>query len=188
MTGGNPEAGPIATVGGCRYHLAPEACGLHLDLLAFQQAARDARAARAGPVHACDLYEQALGMWRGGILSDVDLVRGHPAVVEITRQRAEAVLGYAEAAMLAGIPGRVLPYLRGLCAEEPLDEQAHAQLMLLLRATGQQAAALQVFTALRDLLDSELGIDPSPVLTRAQDMVLRQQVNSPARTAAAHRC
>jgi DNA-binding SARP family transcriptional activator len=70
----------------------------------------------------------------------------------------------------------VLPYLRGLCAEEPFDEQAHAQLMILLAATGQQAAALQVFAVLRDLLDSELGIGPSPVLTRAQDLVLRQRI------------
>jgi DNA-binding SARP family transcriptional activator/DNA-binding XRE family transcriptional regulator len=169
---------PITTVGGCRYHLALRTGGLQLDLSAFQQAARDARAARADPVHACDLYGQALAMWRGDILSDIDLVRGHPAVVAVACQRAEAVLGYAEAAVLAGIPGHVLPYLRGLCAEEPFDERAHAQLMILLAATGQQAAALQVFTALREVLAREFGLDPSPVLTRAQDLVLQQRISS----------
>jgi DNA-binding SARP family transcriptional activator/DNA-binding XRE family transcriptional regulator len=176
MMGGRSGAAPITTVGRCRYHLALGACGLQLDLSAFRQAARDARAARADPARACDLYEHALGMWRGDILADIDLVRGHPAVVEVARQRAEAVLGYADVAVLAGIPGRVLPYLRGLCVEEPLDEQAHAQLMIVLAATGQQAAALQVFSVLRELLDSELGIDPSPVLTRAQDLVLQQRI------------
>ena len=177
MGGRTGNAEPITTVGGCRYHLALGACGIQLDLSAFQQATRDAR---ADPVRACELYEQALGMWRGDILADIDLVRGHPAVVQVARQRAEAVLGYAKAAVPAGIPGRVLPHLRDLCAQEPLDEQAHAQLMILLAATGQQAAALQVFTALRELLDSEFGIDPSPVLTRAQDLVLRQRIGPQA--------
>jgi DNA-binding SARP family transcriptional activator/DNA-binding XRE family transcriptional regulator len=176
IMGGTSGAGPIATVGGCRYQMALSDGGPQIDLQAFCQAIRDARAARAAPFHVCDLYEQALRMWRGDILADIDLMRGHPAAVEVTRQRAEAVLGYAEAAVLAGTPGRVLPYLRGLCAEEPFDEQAHAQLMILLAATGQQAAALQVFAVLRDLLDSELGIGPSPVLTRAQDLVLRQRI------------
>jgi DNA-binding SARP family transcriptional activator/DNA-binding XRE family transcriptional regulator len=174
------NAGPITTVGGCRYHLTPGACGLHLDLSAFQQAARAARAARADPVGACELYEQALGIWRGDVLADVDLVHGHPAVLEVARQRAETVVGYAEAATLARTPGRALPHLRGLCAREPLDEQAHAQLMILLAATGQQAAALQVFTSLRELLGSEFGIDPSPVLTRAQELVLRQRIGPQA--------
>lgn len=174
------NAGPITTVGGCRYHLTPGTCGFHLDLSAFQQAARAARAAQADPVRACGLYEQALGIWRGDVLADIDLVHGHPAVLEVARQRAETMLGYAEAATLAGLPGRALPYLRGLCAQEPLDEQAHAQLMILLAATGQQAAALQVFTSLRELLDGEFGIDPSPVLARAQELVLRQRIGPQA--------
>jgi len=103
-----------------------------------------------------------------------DLLRGHPAVLEVTRQHAEAVLGYAEATMLAGIAGRALPHLRRLCAEEPLNEHAHARLMVALAATGQQAAALQVFTELRSLLDAEFGILPSPVLAQAHAAVLRQ--------------
>jgi DNA-binding SARP family transcriptional activator len=113
-------------------------------------------------------------MWCGDLLGDVDLLRDHPAAVEVDRQRAEAVLEYAEAAMRAGVPGRVLPHLRGLCAGEPLNEHAHARLMVALAATGQQAAALQVFTELRTLLDTEFGLAPSPVLARAQSLVLRQ--------------
>jgi DNA-binding SARP family transcriptional activator len=123
-------------------------------------------------------------MRRGDILADIDLVHGHPAVMQVARGRAEAVLGYAEAAVLAGIPGRVLPYPHSQCAEEPLDEQAHAQLMILLAATGRQAAALQVFAALRDLLGRELGVDPSPVLTRPYDLVLRQRISPSVEVAA----
>jgi DNA-binding SARP family transcriptional activator len=171
MSDGSAGAG-ITTAGGCRYRLDIGAG--RLDLTAFRQAARAARSARPEPVRACDLYEQALGMWCGDLLVDVDLLRVHPAAVEVDRQRAEAVLEYAEVAMLAGVPGRVLPHLRGLCAGEPLNEHAHARLMVALAATGQQAAALQIFTELRALLDTEFGIAPSPVLARAQAAVLRQ--------------
>ena len=161
----------IVTAGGCYYRLK---IGVgQLDLAAFQQAVREARSARPEPVRACDVYEQALEMWCGDLLADVDLLRGHPAAVEVARQRAETVLDYAEAAMLAGVPGRVLPHLRALCAGEPLNEPAHARLMVALAATGQQVAALQVFTELRELLDTEFGITPSPVLVRAQAAVLR---------------
>ncbi len=170
---GSAEAG-ITTVGGCCYRLNAAAGHVQLDLAMFRQATRAAQGARPDPPRACDLYEQALGTWRGDLLADVDLLRGLPAAVEVSRQHAETVLEYAEVAMLAGMPARVLPHLRRLCAADPLDEHAHARLMVVLAAAGQQAAALQVFTQLRTLLDAELGIAPSAVLARAQAAVLRQ--------------
>lgn len=164
----------ITTVGGCRYHLKVGAGQIQLDLTAFRQATREARSALTTPGRACDLYEQALGMWCGDLLADVDLLRAHPAAIEVIRQHAETVLDYADTAMLVGVPGRVLPHLRRLCAGEPLNEHAHARLMVALAATGQQAAALQVFEELRSRLDTEFGILPSPVLVRAHAAVLRQ--------------
>lgn len=71
-----------------------------------------------------------------------------------------------------GASAWALPHLRELCAEEPLNEQAHAWLMTVLAATGQQAAALQVFAAVRRRLKVELGIGPSLVLARARTAVL----------------
>ena len=112
------------------------------------------------------------------MLVDIALLRDHPAAVEATRRRAEAVLGYADASGSAGTLARVLPHLRNLCTREPLNEQAHASLMLALAATGQQAAALDIFTTLRHRLDAELGITPSPLLARAHTQVLRQQTGS----------
>jgi DNA-binding SARP family transcriptional activator/transcriptional regulator with XRE-family HTH domain len=169
-----PRRTAITTVGSCRYHLKVGAGQIQLDLTAFRQATREARSALTTPARACDMYEQALGMWCGDLLADVDLLRGHPAAIEVTRQHAEMVLDYAEAALLAGVPGRALPHLRRLCDGEPLNEHAHARLMVALAATGQQAAALQVFEELRSLLDTEFGILPSPVLVRAHAAVLRQ--------------
>ena len=169
------DAQLVTTAGGCSYRLNPDPG--HLDLVLFRQLIREAReaAARPDPVRACDRYEQALGLWRGDILGDVGLLVGHPVAVEVTRQRAEAVLGYAE----AGAHAQALPHLRELCAREPLNEQAHAWLMTTLAATGQQAAALEVFAGLRGRLDAELGIVPSPVLAQTHALVLTQRISMP---------
>jgi DNA-binding SARP family transcriptional activator/DNA-binding Xre family transcriptional regulator len=162
----------VASSGAC-YRLAVGTG--QVDLAAFRLLAGQAHDAATGPhpVVGCDLYERALSLWRGDILADVDLVRGHPAAVEATSLRADAVLGYAEAAALAGTPARALPRLRGLCARDPLNEPAHACLMIALAATGRQAAALHLFEDLRRRLDAELGIPPSHVLAEAHLKVLR---------------
>jgi DNA-binding SARP family transcriptional activator len=164
---------PIIRIDAC-YRLDDGTCGL--DLTVFRDLIRQARqaASRRDRARACDLYQRALGLWRGDVLADIDLLREHPAAVEVECRRCEAVLGYAEAAASAGYNDRVLPDLRELCAREPLNETAQAHLMLALAAAGQQAAALRVFTNTRDRLSTELGIDPSPVLAGAHIQVLRQ--------------
>ena len=169
------DAQLVATVGGRSYCL--NARSGHLDLVIFWQLVREAReaTARSDPARACDRYEQALELWRGDILADVDLLRHQPAAVEVTRRRAEVVLGYAEAAAGAGAPSRALSHLRELCTREPLNEQSHARFMIALADAGHQAAALQVFADLRRRLDTELGITPSRTLTSAYTRFLRQQ-------------
>jgi DNA-binding SARP family transcriptional activator len=176
------RAEPVTTVGGCSYRLNTGEGQLQLDLLAFRQLIRQAEtAAQPDPARACDRYRRALGLWRGDVLADVDLLREHPAAVEAARQHADATIAYADAALGAGQPGLALPQLRRLCTTEPLNEQAHARLMTVLAAIGQQAAALQSFAALRQRLDSELGIFPSPVLTQAYADVLRQETSPRSR-------
>ena len=168
MLGGKdllPASGPC-------YRLAAGAG--QLDLTAFRMLLSQAQdaVARSDLARGCDRYEQALGLWRGDVLADVDLARDHPAAVEASCLRADAVLSYAETALMADAPARALPRLRELCGRDPLNERAHARLMITLAAAGQQAAALQVFTGLRDRLDAELGLPPSPVLAEAHLRVL----------------
>jgi DNA-binding SARP family transcriptional activator/transcriptional regulator with XRE-family HTH domain len=153
-----------------------------LDLLAFEQLAADARAAcyegdRPG---ACEIYERALGLWRGEPLADLDILRDHPAVTGLRRRRAEVIAEYAQTACAAGAYDRVLGRLRDLVACEPLNENAHALLMTALAGTGQQADALAVFEDLRIRLDDQLGVRPGPQLSSVHLQVLRQDVSAGA--------
>ena len=145
----------------------------HLDWLLFRRlvsrAAADGDAAAIG-----QRYERALRLWRGDALADVDVLRGHPAVAVATREWAAAVAGYAEAALQAGTAEPVLPYLWQWVGTDPLNEKAHALLMLALAEAGQQADALEVFAAVRGRLDAELGVRPGPDLSQAHLRILRQ--------------
>jgi DNA-binding SARP family transcriptional activator/tetratricopeptide (TPR) repeat protein len=153
-----------------------------LDALEFADLAARARqrAAAGDTAGACELYGGALGLWRGEVAADVGLLRGHPAVAALARQRTAVVLEYAEVAGRAGWHGRVLEQLRALAEREPLDERALARLMIALGATGQQAAALRVFEDARTRLDAELGVTPGPELAQAHLHILRGEVGPPA--------
>src|SRR5438552_1535830 len=104
---------------------------------------------------------------------------------EAGREWPAAVAGYAEAALRAGTPERVLPYLWRWVGGDSLNEKAYALLMLSLAGTGQQATALEVFAEVRDRLDAKLGIRPGPELSGAYLRILRQETATVGNRAAA---
>jgi DNA-binding SARP family transcriptional activator len=179
--------GVLTSVGGA-YRL--QVSGTELDLLIFRDLAARAAAAWAtgDDLTACELYEQAIELWRGDPLADVDLLYSHPGITLLRQQLAEVLLRYAEVACALGQFRRVLPRLRVLAAAEPLNESAHARLMIALAGSGQQAAAIRVYEDLRSRLDRELGIYPGEELAEAHLRVLRRDIlNGNPRQAVAHR-
>jgi DNA-binding SARP family transcriptional activator len=170
----------VVTSDGTSYRLDLTVTGL--DSLEFARLADEAgNAAAAGnPAAACRLYEQALHLWRGEPLADVLILHGHPAVTALGQRRAAATLEHAAVAAAAGCPERALTRLRELTAREPLDERAHARLMLTLVACGQQAAALSAFDRLRRRLVEELGISPGAELAQVHLRILRGQITDAA--------
>jgi DNA-binding SARP family transcriptional activator/transcriptional regulator with XRE-family HTH domain len=149
-----------------------------LDLLAFGQIIGRARAVRSAgdAAAACRLYENALGLWRGTPLADLDLLRGHLAVAHLAGRHAAIVIEYAETASAAHCHERALPRLEALARAEPLNERAGSLLMIALAAAGRQDAALSVYQELRRRLDEQLGMRPGPELADAHMRVLRQEV------------
>ena len=170
--------GPVRVVRtvGSGYLLEPGAC--ELDLRAFGTLVRCAEEMRAAGelTTACQAYADALALWRGDPMADCDILWGHPAVVALAQRKADAVAAYADTAIAARCPERVLPQLRELTDSQPLNERAHALLMIALAGAGQQATALSIFDLMRRRLDHELGIRPGAQLIAAQAQVLNQQI------------
>jgi len=151
-----------------------------VDLLLFRDLAARATAAQASgeDAYACELYEDAARLWLGDPLGDVDLLSGHPGIILLRYQLTSVLLRYAELACALGQYRRVLPRLHALAVADPLNESAHARLMIALAGTGQQAAAIGVYEDLRSRLDRELGLYPGEELAEAHLRVLRQDIRA----------
>jgi DNA-binding SARP family transcriptional activator/DNA-binding XRE family transcriptional regulator len=166
----------ILVSGGSSYRL--QVRDDELDLLRFEHLADRARAASlAGDtVAACELYERALRLWRDEPLADSGVLRDHPSVIAVRQAGTAAVTEFAQNGFTLGLHDRVLPHLRRLATRDPLNERAHAQLMLALAHVGQQAAALQQFEEIRHRLDVQLGVLPGTELASVHMQVLRQEI------------
>lgn len=176
-SGGDEPGLVTATHGGYQLTVTED----QLDLLAFNSRVAQARNARqeAALSRACDLYAQAASLWRDDPLADLIALQDHPAVVALVAEYQSAVLEYAEAAAELGRHEEVVSLLRGITTADPLNERAHAALMVALAGSGLQAEALALFDEINRSLSEELGADPGPELRSAQQRVLRQEVNRP---------
>jgi DNA-binding SARP family transcriptional activator len=152
-----------------------------VDSLTFGEFTRRGHDALAEGKHAlaCQQYEDALSLWRGSALEDIELLGQHPMVTNLNVQRSEVTIRYADAAAQIGAHQQVLPHLRDLCTRECLNERAFTRLLIALRATGQRSAAIAEFDQLRRRLDTELGIFPSQQLACAYSQVLSESAPAP---------
>lgn len=149
------------------------------DLIAFRSMVDDARSARAGdrPADALDLLMEALRLRRGPCGEGLDVYgRNRDYLTAVDREYPDAVADAADAALACAQPLRILPLLREVASDEPLNESLQARLMLLLAATGQQALALSHYQAVRERLRDELGVDLGTEMRTAHGQVLRQEL------------
>jgi DNA-binding SARP family transcriptional activator len=143
-----------------------------VDLRRFEQLTAKARGAE--PARAAALLREALGLWRGSALADVDLpleaARLEELRLAVLEHRIDADLARGAAAELVG-------ELEALVAAHPLRESLRAQLMLALYRAGRQAEALETYRAARRGLIDELGIEPGVRLQQLEQAILRQDVS-----------
>ena len=129
------------------------------------------RAARPPPQE----LDEALALWRG--VPYVELEDAAAAVAERARLeelRSVALEDRAVAALALGDHGTVAAELEALTAAYPLRERLWGLRAVALARAGRQADALEALREVRDVLDAELGLEPSAELRDVQTAVLRQ--------------
>jgi DNA-binding SARP family transcriptional activator len=117
---------------------------------------------------------EALELWRGPALAEFD----EPfAVVESARLEELHIATLEDridADLAIGRHTSVVGELDALVARNPLRERLRSQLMLARYRSGRHAEALAGYRDFRELLASELGIEPSAALRDLERRMLQQ--------------
>lgn len=143
----------------------------HVDVRTFEQLVAEAQG--AAPARASELLREALSLWRGAPLGDVDLPVERARLEEL---RLGAVERRIDAELALGQGAELVADLEALVAEEPLREAFRAQLMVALYRADRQADALEAYREARRTLVEELGIEPGNRLQQVEQAILRHDV------------
>jgi DNA-binding SARP family transcriptional activator len=153
-----------------------------LDALRFARAYRDGAAAYGAGKWAAARAALAdgLALWRGDPLADVPSQLLHDAEgPALERLRLQALQWRIDADLRLGGGEELVAELQELTSREPLREQPQALLMTALARCGRAGEALAVYRRARDLLVSELGIEPGPQLRELQRLILTRDLALP---------
>jgi DNA-binding SARP family transcriptional activator/tetratricopeptide (TPR) repeat protein len=117
-------------------------------------------------------FRTALGLWRGPALEGVqsDVLRS--VATRLNEWRISVYQDCLELELQLGRHQEMIGELTGLVSEHPLNERFRGQLMLALYRSGRQADSLATFRSGREVLLTELGLDPGPELCRLETAVL----------------
>jgi DNA-binding SARP family transcriptional activator len=119
----------------------------------------DARAER--------MFSQALELWRGTVLADVE--HGpvlQPEVAGLEQSRLTMIECHIEVKLRRGRYHETLGELASLTAQHTYNENLHAQYMLALYRSGSRGKALETYSRLRESMVDGLGLEPSSRLQK----------------------
>ncbi|WP_199431605.1 BTAD domain-containing putative transcriptional regulator [Qaidamihabitans albus] len=121
------------------------------------------------------LLDEVLALWRGPAYAEFaeqDWARGEAA--RLTELRSLAVERRAEAALALRRAAEAVPDLRAHVAAHPLREDGWRLLALALYRTQRQGEAMTTLRRAREILRTELGVDPGEGLRRLEVDILAQ--------------
>ena len=125
----------------------------------FLEALRAARTADA--IEAIPLLEKAISLYQGELLVgfyDEWILTERRRMAE---RRYQALRDLVQRLTQSGRPENAIEYARQAVAAEPMDEEAHCDLMRLYDALKQPSAGLRQYEQLKRLLQEELRAQPS---------------------------
>ncbi|MGI5190311.1 BTAD domain-containing putative transcriptional regulator [Promicromonospora sp. CA-289599] len=158
---------------GYRLLVEPDA----VDALRFERLVDRARTAD-GP-RRVQLLREALLLWRGKAMQDVDLEGSAAFDAAVTRLEGlhlTAMEDRFDAEIGLGHGADLVPELSDLVAAHPVRERLVAALMRGLAAAGRDTEALLAYERTREALADGLGVDPSPELSDLHVALLRGEV------------
>ncbi|GAA4671694.1 BTAD domain-containing putative transcriptional regulator [Phytohabitans rumicis] len=158
----------LARGGGYLLQVRPECVDLHR----FNRLVDEARAVQDPSARSARLAS-ALDLWRGPALGDAATGDARERLCsELEESRFAAISDRIDAELDAGRHADVVAELSSLTIEHPLRERLHGQLMMALYRCGRRADALDAFRRARQLLVTELGLEPGPQLRALEASII----------------
>jgi predicted ATPase/DNA-binding SARP family transcriptional activator/DNA-binding CsgD family transcriptional regulator len=139
-----------------------------VDVEAFEEAAATARRSKDPAA-----YRAALELYAGELLPEDRYEEWAQDRREVLRRSyLDLLVALAGAHEERGEHGPAVEVLRRAIAEEPTNEEAHADLMRLYALSGLQGEALAQYGRLRELLFRELGAEPGTATRRLHEEIV----------------
>jgi putative restriction endonuclease len=143
-----------------------------LDLCRFRRLSAEA-AAESDDKRRAGLLRQALGLWRGSALADVQSSWLNAMRDALEAERVSALEDLNDIRLRQGDHGALVGELTDHAVARPGDERLIAQLMVALYRSGRQVDALHWYERTRRYLASEIGVDPGTLLRTLRQQILR---------------
>jgi DNA-binding SARP family transcriptional activator len=129
--------------------------------------------------------DEALGLWRGGILAD--LADEHfvaPVAARLEALRTDALEHRSAALLQVGDTTAAIAALEDLTAADAIRERPWELLARALHTAGRTVEALERLRQVRGRLRDELGLDPGAALQGLEAALLRGDLDATVRAAA----
>ncbi|MDX2297298.1 MULTISPECIES: AfsR/SARP family transcriptional regulator [Streptomyces] len=153
-----------------------------LDVSRFESRAEEGQELlqRGDSAGALACFEQALAVWRGPALADVETGgRLFSYVTRLEELRFRILELRIEADLEHGRHRELISELKALVLAHPLHEHLHGLLMVALHRSGRRHEALEVYQSLRQKMIDELGLEPGKELARLQHTLLSDSPADP---------
>lgn len=148
-----------------------------VDLIRFENLVDAGKEALAtgDALRASEQLEQALQLWRGEALEDLESApEAEREGLRLGELRLAAIEERVDAELALGRHAELVGWLQALVREHPFRERLRGQLMLALYRSGRQAEALDHYQEVRRLFAEELGIEPGDPLKRLERLILER--------------